>query len=77
MNVELTSDATEWVEAELPSGRLSTAQDAIGHAIKLARLDRLRAEIEAAEVDGGEFSTDDVLRHPRERLDESAAPHSG
>ena len=75
MKVELTSDATAWIEAELSSERFSTARDPIGHAIEFAELDRLRAEVEAVEAEGGEFSTDDVLRHMRERLNEIALPH--
>lgn len=75
MNAELTSDATEWIEADLSSGRFSTAQEASGHAIDLADPVRLRAEIAAAEAEGGDFSTDDLLRHVRARLDEVFSAH--
>lgn len=70
MNVELPPDAAQWVDAEIASGRSSTAQDAIGHVSELAKLVRLRAEIEAAETEGGNFTTEDVLRHVRQHLDQ-------
>jgi Arc/MetJ-type ribon-helix-helix transcriptional regulator len=69
MKVELTPDAAQWVEAELAAGRFSTAEDAIRYAVNFAKLSELRAEIEAAEAEGGAFTTDEVRRHVREHLD--------
>lgn len=62
VNVELTPEAARWVEAEVSSGRFRTAQDALDHAVAIARLGEIRAEIAAAEAEGGEFSSEEVLR---------------
>jgi Arc/MetJ-type ribon-helix-helix transcriptional regulator len=69
MKVELTPDAAIWVEAELAAGRFATAEDAVRFAINEAKTAILRAEIEAAEREGGRFTTDEVRRFARERLD--------
>lgn len=69
MKVELTPDAAQWVEAELAAGRFSTAEDAIRHAVNQAKLLELRAELAAAEAEGGSFTTDDVRRYARDHLD--------
>ncbi len=73
MKVELPLDAAQWVEAELASGRFHTAEDAIRHAVYQVKLADFRAELEAAEAEGGSFTTDDVRRHVREHLSELAA----
>ncbi len=70
VKVELTADAERWVEAELASGRFPTAEDAVRHAIDQAKLVELRAELQAAEEEGGSFTTDDVRHHVREHLEE-------
>ena len=71
MKVELTPDAAIWVEAELAAGRFATAEDAVRFAINEAKTAILRAEIEAAEVEGGRFTSDEVRRFAREHLDAS------
>jgi Arc/MetJ-type ribon-helix-helix transcriptional regulator len=69
VKIELTPDAAQWVQAELAAGRFPTAEDAIRHAINQAKLAELRAELAAAEAEGGSFSTDDVRRYARDHLD--------
>ena len=69
MKIELTPDAAQWIQAELAAGRFPTAEDAIRHAINQAKLVELRAELAAAEAEGGSFTTDDVRRHARNHLD--------
>ena len=69
VKVELTPDAAQWVEAELAAGRFPTAEDAIRYAVNYAKLAELRAELEAAEAEGGKFTTDDVRRFAREHGD--------
>lgn len=70
MNVELKPESARWVEAEISSGRFSTAQDAIDHAVALAQLSAIRTEIEAAEAEGGEFTSEEVLRDVEQHLAE-------
>ena len=69
MKVELTPDAAQWVEAELAAGRFPTAEDAIRYAVNFAKMSELRAELEAAENEGGAFNSDDVRRFARAHLD--------
>lgn len=69
MKIELTPDAAQWVQAELAAGRFPTAEDAIRHAINQAKLVELRAELAAAEAEGGSFTTNDVRRYARDHLD--------
>jgi Arc/MetJ-type ribon-helix-helix transcriptional regulator len=69
VKIELTPDAAQWVRAELAAGRFATAEDAVRHAINQAKLVELRAELAAAEAEGGSFPTDDVRRHSRDHLD--------
>ena len=69
MNVELKPETVRWVEGELSSGRFRTAQDAIDHAVALARLSAIRAEIEAAEREGGEFTSEEVLSYVDDHID--------
>lgn len=68
MKVELTPDVARWVEAALEAGRFPTAEDAIGYAVNFAKMAELRAELEAAEAEGGAFGSDEVRRFARERL---------
>ena len=72
MKVELTPDAALWIEAELAAGRFATAEDAVRFAINSAKTRTLRDELEAAEREDGSFSTEEVRRFARERLDKSA-----
>jgi Arc/MetJ-type ribon-helix-helix transcriptional regulator len=69
VKVELTPDAAQWVEAELAAGRFPTAEDAIRYAVNYAKMAELRAELEAAEAEGGNFTSDEVRRFAREHLD--------
>jgi hypothetical protein len=69
MKVELTPDAAQWVEAELASGRFATAEAAIHHAVNWVKLAELRATLDAAEAEGGEFTTEEVRRFARDHLD--------
>jgi Arc/MetJ-type ribon-helix-helix transcriptional regulator len=73
MKVELTPDAAQWVEAELAAGRFSTAEDAVRYAVNHAKQSILRGELEAAEAEGGSYTTDDVRRFAREHLDALAS----
>lgn len=72
MKVELTPDAAQWVEAELAAGRFPTAEDAVRYAVNYAKLAGLRGELEAAEREGGSFTTDEVRRYARAHLDRVA-----
>jgi Arc/MetJ-type ribon-helix-helix transcriptional regulator len=72
VKVELTPDAVQWVEAEVAAGRFPTAEDAIRYAVTYAKLSDLRAELLAAEAEGGAFSADDVRRFARAHLDRVA-----
>lgn len=69
MNVELKPESARWVEDEISSGRFSTAQDAIHHAVAVAQLSAIRAEIEAADAEGGEFTSEEVLEYVDRHLD--------
>jgi len=69
LKVELTPDAAEWVRAEIAAGTFPTPEDAVRHAIQQAKRAALRAALDAAETEGGYFSSDDVRRHAREHLD--------
>ena len=69
MKVELTPDAAQWVRAEIAAGTFPTPEDAVRHAIQQAKLIALRTTLDAAEAEGGSFTTDDVRRHAREHLD--------
>lgn len=77
MKVELSPDAAQWVEAEMASGRFPTAEAAIQFAVNHAKLAALRAELEAAEAEGGSYTTDEVRHYVREQLEKrnsAAAP---
>lgn len=69
MKVELTPDAAQWVEAALAAGRFATAEEAVRHAVNAAKLSELRSELDAAETEGGSFTTQEVRQFARERLD--------
>ena len=69
MKVELTPDAEQWVQAAVAAGTFATPEDAVRHAIQEAKRASLRAALDAAEAEGGNFSTDDVRRYAREHLD--------
>jgi Arc/MetJ-type ribon-helix-helix transcriptional regulator len=66
MKVELTPDATQWVEATITAGRFATAEDAVRYAIKRTDLSEMLA---ASEAEGGKHTADDVRRYVREHLD--------
>ena len=69
MKVELTPDAAQWVEASVAAGRFPTAEDAICYAVNYAKMSELRADLQAAEAEGGAFTTNDVRRFARTHLD--------
>jgi Arc/MetJ-type ribon-helix-helix transcriptional regulator len=69
MKVELTSDTTDWVRDVMAAGRFSSAEDAIRYAVDRAKLSELRAELEAAEAEGGAFESNEVKRFALSRLD--------
>jgi hypothetical protein len=69
MKIELTPDAAQWVEAELAAGRFLTAEDAVRYAINQVKIMELRAALDAAEAEGGEFTSDEVRQYVYERLD--------
>jgi Arc/MetJ-type ribon-helix-helix transcriptional regulator len=72
VKVELTPDAEQWVAAEIAAGNFPTAEDAVRHAIRLAKLTALRDRLDAAVAEGGARSAGDVRRHVRQQLDESS-----
>jgi hypothetical protein len=72
MKVELTPDAALWVEAEIAAGRFPTPEDALRFAVNSAKTRTLRDELEAAEREGGSFTTEDVRQFARERLNAKA-----
>jgi Arc/MetJ-type ribon-helix-helix transcriptional regulator len=65
MKIELTPDSARWVEAELASGRFPTAEDAVRYAINQVKL----MELQAAEAEGGEFTSDEVRQYAFEYID--------
>jgi Arc/MetJ-type ribon-helix-helix transcriptional regulator len=69
LKVELTPDAAQWVQAEIAAGTFPTPEDAVRYAIAQAKLNALRNALDAAEAEGGSFTTDEVRRHAREHLD--------
>ena len=69
MKVELTSDTADWVRDVMAAGRFSSAEDAIRYAVDRAKLSELRAELEAAEAEGGAFESNEVKRFALSRLD--------
>jgi Arc/MetJ-type ribon-helix-helix transcriptional regulator len=69
MKIELAPDAALWVEAEVASGRFRTAEDAVRYAINQVKLMEIRARLDAAEAEGGEFTTEEVRQYAYEYLD--------
>jgi Arc/MetJ-type ribon-helix-helix transcriptional regulator len=69
MKIELTPDVVPWVKAEVASGRFLTAEDAVRYAINQVKLMELRAALEAAEAEGGEYTSDEVREYVYEHLD--------
>lgn len=69
MNIELNVASARWAEDQVSSGRFRTAQDAIDHAVALAQLNDIKAEIEAAELEGGEYTSEQVLSSVDGHLD--------
>jgi hypothetical protein len=70
LKVELTPDAAQWVQAEIAAGTFPTPEDAVRYAIAQVKLNALRNALDAAEAEGGSFTTDEVRRHARKHLDE-------
>ena len=69
MKVELTPDAAQWVEAEVAAGTFPTPEDALRHAVQQAKMTALRNTLDAAEAEGGNFTTDEVLGYAQDHLD--------
>jgi Arc/MetJ-type ribon-helix-helix transcriptional regulator len=69
MKIELTPDAARWVEIEIASGRFRTAEEAVRYAINQVKMMEIRATLEAAEAEGGEFTTEEVRQYVYEHLD--------
>ncbi len=69
MNIELKLASARWAEDQVSSGRFRTARDAVDHAVALAQLHEIKAEIEAAEQEGGEYTSDQVLSSVDSHLD--------
>jgi Arc/MetJ-type ribon-helix-helix transcriptional regulator len=69
MKVELTPDTAQWVKGEVASGRFLTAEDAVRYAINQVKIMELRAALDAAEAEGGEFTSDEVRQYVYEHLD--------
>jgi Arc/MetJ-type ribon-helix-helix transcriptional regulator len=69
MKIELTPDAARWVEMEIASGRFRTAEEAVRYAINQVKIMEIRATLEAAEAEGGEYTTEEVRRYVCEHLD--------
>ena len=69
MKVELTPNDAQWVKAEIAAGTFPTPEDAVRYAIAQAKLNALRNALDAAEAEGGSFTTDEVRRHASEHLD--------
>jgi len=61
MKVGLTPDAAQWVENELAAGNFPTAEDAVRYAINNAKISKLRVEMEASELKGGNFTKEPFL----------------
>jgi hypothetical protein len=68
MKVELTLDAAKWVEGEIAAGRFPTPEDAVRYAINRAKSAELREMLDAAEAEGGKYSTEEVRHHVRDHL---------
>jgi hypothetical protein len=62
MKIELTPDVAA-------SGRFLTAEDAVRYAINQVKVMELRAALEAAEAEGGEYTSDEVRDYVYEHLD--------
>jgi hypothetical protein len=69
MKIELTPDRSPVGEAALAAGRFLTAEDAIRHVVNQVKTAELRAALDAAEAEGGRFTTDDVRQYARDHLD--------
>jgi Arc/MetJ-type ribon-helix-helix transcriptional regulator len=69
MKIELTPDAARWVEMEIASGRFRTAEEAVRYAINQLKIMEIRATLEAAEAEEGEFTTEEVRQYVYEHLD--------
>jgi hypothetical protein len=69
LKVELTPDTAQWVEAEVAAGTFPTPEDALRHAVQQAKVTALRNALNAAEAEGGNFTTDEVRRYAQDHLD--------
>jgi Arc/MetJ-type ribon-helix-helix transcriptional regulator len=69
MKIELAPDVALWVKAEVASGRFLTAEDAVRYAINQVKITELRTALDAAEAEGGEYTSDEVREYVYEHLD--------
>jgi Arc/MetJ-type ribon-helix-helix transcriptional regulator len=72
MKIELAPDVALWVKAEVASGRFLTAEDAVRYAINQVKIMELRTALDAAEAEGGEYTSDEVREYVYEHLDRIA-----
>ena len=70
LKVELTPDAAQWVAAEIDAGTFPTAEDAVRHAIRLAKLAALRNMLDAAEAEGGSHTSEEARKFVQDYLDD-------
>jgi Arc/MetJ-type ribon-helix-helix transcriptional regulator len=69
MKIELAPDVALWVKAEVASGRFLTAEDAVRYAINQVKIMELRTALDAAEAEGGEYTSDEVREYVYAYLD--------
>lgn len=69
MKIELTPDAAQWVQAELDARRFATPEEAIRHAVREAKINELRATLDAALARGGGLSLEEVTERANAHLD--------
>jgi Arc/MetJ-type ribon-helix-helix transcriptional regulator len=69
MKIELAPDVAMWVKAEVASGRFLTAEDAVRYAINQVKIMELCTALDAAEAEGGEYTSDEVREYVDEQLD--------
>lgn len=77
MDVELTPDATRWVEAEVASGTFPSPEAAVREAVDQLRLSALKAQLEAAVAEGGRNTSEEALRFVKDHLERNGPSSDG